>query len=319
MSNPTTPFGWQMPTNTDLVTNLPADFEVFGQAVDSDFADLKGGTSGQILSKNSNTDLDFVWITNEIGDITAVTAGTGLTGGGTSGAVSLAIDSTVATLTGTQTLTNKTLTSPALTTPTISTLTTNGDLLVGTGSGALSRLGIGSTGQILTVAGGVPTWATPAAGGGKVLQVVSTTKTDTFTTTSSSYVDVTGYSVTITPSASTSKILVLYDININSDPTTHGGWGRLVRDSTNIKLGDSSGGRPQVTIAKETQNFYNDLSGQSGSFLDSPATTSATTYKIQVARVGGSGSDIVCVNRSEQDNTDRPRGACTITVLEIGA
>ena len=66
------------------------------------------------------------------------------------------------TLTGTQTLTNKTLTSPALTTPTISTATTNGDILYGTGSGALARLGIGTTGQVLNVAGGVPAWATAA-------------------------------------------------------------------------------------------------------------------------------------------------------------
>jgi hypothetical protein len=62
------------------------------------------------------------------------------------------------TLTGTQTLTNKTLTSPALTTPTISTATTNGDILYGTGSGALSRLGIGSTNQVLGVTGGVPAY-----------------------------------------------------------------------------------------------------------------------------------------------------------------
>ena len=68
-----------MPTPTDLVTDLPADFEVFGQAVDTDFADLLGGTTGQILSKASATDLDFTWITNDIGDITAVTAGTGIT------------------------------------------------------------------------------------------------------------------------------------------------------------------------------------------------------------------------------------------------
>jgi hypothetical protein len=63
MSNPTSAFGWQMPTNTDLVTDLPADFEVFGQAVDTSLADLKGGTSGQSLIKNSNTDMDFIWVT----------------------------------------------------------------------------------------------------------------------------------------------------------------------------------------------------------------------------------------------------------------
>jgi len=62
MSNPTANFGWQMPTSTDLVTDLPADFEVFGQAVDTSLMDLKGGTTGQVLSKNSNTDMDFTWI-----------------------------------------------------------------------------------------------------------------------------------------------------------------------------------------------------------------------------------------------------------------
>jgi hypothetical protein len=51
-----------MPTSTDLVTDLPADFEVFGQAVDTDFVDLLGGTTGQVLSKTSATDLDFTWI-----------------------------------------------------------------------------------------------------------------------------------------------------------------------------------------------------------------------------------------------------------------
>jgi hypothetical protein len=62
MSNPTSNFNWQMPTNTDLVSQLPADFEVFGQAVDTSLADLKGGTSGQVLAKASNTDMDFNWV-----------------------------------------------------------------------------------------------------------------------------------------------------------------------------------------------------------------------------------------------------------------
>jgi hypothetical protein len=65
MTNPTSNFNWQMPTNTDLVYQLPADFEVFGQAVDSTLADLKGGTSGQVLAKNSNTDMDFVWVAQD--------------------------------------------------------------------------------------------------------------------------------------------------------------------------------------------------------------------------------------------------------------
>jgi len=64
MSNPTTNFGWQMPTSSDLVTDLPADFEVFGQAVDTSLAELKGGTTGQILSKTSATNMDFTWIDN---------------------------------------------------------------------------------------------------------------------------------------------------------------------------------------------------------------------------------------------------------------
>jgi hypothetical protein len=137
MANPTSNFGWQMPTTTDLVTDLPADFEVFGQAVDTSLADLKGGTTGQVLSKNSNTDMDFVWVTDAAGDITGVTAGTGISGGGTSGTV---------------TVTNSMATA----------ITTNGDLIYGTGSGTFTRRGIGSTNQVLTVSGGVPAWANPA-------------------------------------------------------------------------------------------------------------------------------------------------------------
>jgi hypothetical protein len=65
MANPTTNFGWQMPTSTDLVTDLPADFEVFGQAVDTALVDLKGGTTGQVLAKATDTDMDFTWVAQD--------------------------------------------------------------------------------------------------------------------------------------------------------------------------------------------------------------------------------------------------------------
>lgn len=62
MANPTTYFGWVMPTATDLVTDLPADFNVFGQGVDTSMQGLLGGTTGQVLSKTSNTNMAFTWI-----------------------------------------------------------------------------------------------------------------------------------------------------------------------------------------------------------------------------------------------------------------
>jgi len=122
MSNPTTPFSWQMPTSTDLVTDLPADFEVFGQAVATSMADLLGGASGYILAKNSATDMDFVWIANDQGDITGVTAGTGITVTSPTGPVpTVSIDTaTTVDKTTAQTLTNKTLTAPVITSPIIS-------------------------------------------------------------------------------------------------------------------------------------------------------------------------------------------------------
>ena len=89
-----------MPTATDLVTDLPADFEVFGQAVATSMADLLGGTTGQILSKTTNADMDFTWITNDVGDITAITVTSPITGGGTSGSVAIGYDAKAATTLG---------------------------------------------------------------------------------------------------------------------------------------------------------------------------------------------------------------------------
>lgn len=143
MSNPTSNFGWQMPTSTDLVTDLPADFEVFGQAVDTSLADLKGGTTGQVLAKATNADMDFTWVASTTGDITGVTAGTGISGGGTSGDV---------------TITNSMATA----------IDAKGDLIAGTGADAFSRLAVGTNGQVLTADSAESTgmkWATAASGG----------------------------------------------------------------------------------------------------------------------------------------------------------
>ena len=130
----TTNFGWTTPADTDYVKDGASAMRTLANGIDTSFVYLKGGTTGQVLSKTSGTDLAFTWVTPQVGDITSVTASTGLSGGGTTGDVTLSIDSTVATLTGSQTLTNKTLTAPVISTISNTgtiTLPTSTDTLVG--------------------------------------------------------------------------------------------------------------------------------------------------------------------------------------------
>ena len=174
----------------------------------------------------------------------------------------------------------------------------------------------GTAGQVLTSAGSgnTPTWATPAGGGG-ISQVVSTTKTDTFTMSSTTYADITGLSVTITPSSSSSKILIMANVNHVGTVGTSASGIRLLRDSTPISIGDTAGSRTLTSGGESYGVVGVTLTGDAVMYLDSPATTSATTYKIQIQAYAST----AYVNRSGVDADSYPyfRGTSSITVMEV--
>jgi len=145
----TTNFGWETPDDTDLVKDGAAAIRTALGGVDTSFVDLKGGTTGQVLAKATATDLDFSWVTNA-GDIEGVTAGVGISGGGT---------------TGTVTVTNSMATA----------IDAKGDLVPGTGADAFARLAVGANATVLTADSAEATgmkWAAPSSGG---MTLLSTT------------------------------------------------------------------------------------------------------------------------------------------------
>jgi hypothetical protein len=149
----------------------------------------------------------------------------------------------------------------------------------------------------------------------RVLQVVSTTKTDRFTTTSGSAVDITGFSVTITPISTTSKILVTSSFHISEG--SGGAYPRtqLLRGTTVLGLGAASGSATSITAGANTTASDVCVHNVAYTYLDSPSTTSATTYKWQMYTFSGrtgTFNGAATTSDSNKFNT-----SSTITVMEI--
>ena len=254
-------FGWEEPDDTDLVKDGAAAIRTLGNAIDTSMGDLLGGTSGQVLSKNSNTNMDFTWVTSD--DANAIQ--------------NAIVDA-------------------------------KGDLIAATAADTPARLAVGTNGQVLTADSTAATglkWATPAGGGGKVLQVIHASYSTEVSSSTTTFAT-TGLTATITPTLNTSKILVLVSQNGCMVDTTANNAVKLqlVRDATVLS---------QITD-KQSYNSGNLFSNTGASFnwLDSPATTSATTYKTNFARYFTSGTVYV-------QNYNATAVVSTITLMEIGA
>jgi hypothetical protein len=192
---------------------------------------------------------------------------------------------------------------------------TDGELITYDTLGDPAKVAVGTSGHVLT-SGGVgvaPTFQAAAGGGGKVLQVIQDTKTDTWSTTGGG--TITGLSVAITPSLTTSKILIYAFLNIGASSNIRHGISLQAGGSTIFK-GDTAGSRSTVTaFSKETDNET--ASNQTIVYLHSANSVSEQTYTIY----GKPESGTMYCNREHNDYnaaTDH-RGASSIVVMEIGA
>ena len=158
------------------------------------------------------------------------------------------------------------------------------------------------------------------AGTGKILQVIQTVKTDTASLGSvDTFTDISGMSVTITPSSSSSKVLVTVVMNVSGGDNQAVAW-RLLRGSTPIYIGDADGNRIRVAASvRVATNGDAEMVNCSAVFLDSPNTTSATTYKIDWARPFASSQIYLNRPSEDYDNNDRARAPSSILVQEVAA
>ena len=155
---------------------------------------------------------------------------------------------------------------------------------------------------------------------GSVIQVVSVTKTNVFSVTNSDFVDVTGLSISITPSSATSKIFVIAHVHLDSTVGGYTNPWRLTRNSTPLAIGDANGSSRQATGGGTSVYTAGPLQGvhQSAFYLDSPSTTSSTTYKVQVSTYKND-AGTTYVNRGYNDTgaTNEARYSSGITLMEI--
>ena len=155
-------------------------------------------------------------------------------------------------------------------------------------------------------------------GVGKILQVVSTTKTDTFTMSSQTYATVTGLTATITPSSTSSTVLVIAALSAAGEPGVSRSMSQLIRGATPIAIADTAGSRvvgttgiPLMTSAEISSNIL--------LFLDSPASTSALVYGVQVRCNDPAATTYVNRSPNDANTTSIYRSVSTITVMEISA
>ena len=179
---------------------------------------------------------------------------------------------------------------------------------------------LGDSGDTFTVPSGATFTNSGTAtgfGGGKVLQVLQTVKTDTATIASTTFADITGLSQAITPSATSSKILVSAQLTLCGQGGV-GGHIQFVRGSTAIGVGDAAGSRTRCTWGSRGISDQDEARNVFIQYLDSPSTTSATTYKIQWRARNASYTQVLGRTYDDTDNADHGRYMTQITVMEIG-